>query len=146
MHEIIAVVDAKNMVIEYNKIALQTKDDNPDCEMRAVWGDLVEGKEPVDEAWAADEKFDIIAMSVSSSVSPSHTCLGRERERLAFSRLAINFFACLACGIPRLQKVFETLILRLRSSGIILILDVEKDYDYPKENNRSLVSLCCAMD
>ncbi len=69
------------MVIEYNKITLQTKDANPDCEMRAVWGDLVVGKEPVDEAWAADTKFDIIAMSVSNSGSPSHTCLGRERER-----------------------------------------------------------------
>ena len=78
------------------------------------------------EAWAADAKFDIIAMSVSSSGPPPHTCL--ERETDIFKQLAINFFACLDCGVPGLQEAFETLTRRLKPSGIILILDVEKYY------------------
>ena len=55
------------MMIEYNKIAEQTEDEHPNCEMRAMWGDLIQGQEPVDEVWASDVEFDLIAMSVRDS-------------------------------------------------------------------------------
>lgn len=55
------------MAIEYNKIAEQTKEAHPNCEMRAFWGDLIETQEPRDEPWMTDGMgFDLIAMSVSS--------------------------------------------------------------------------------
>ena len=56
------------MTIEYNRIAEQTEDEHPICEMRAMWADLIQGQEPVeDETWASDVEFDLIAMSVRDS-------------------------------------------------------------------------------
>ncbi|CAD6592579.1 MAG: hypothetical protein ASARMPREDX12_006255 [Alectoria sarmentosa] len=105
VHTILGVDSALNMTIEYNRIAEQTEDEHPICEMRAMWADLIQGQEPVeDETWASDVEFDLIAMS-----------------------LAINFFACPCCGIPGLQNALRTMTSRFNHNGTHLILDIQKD-------------------
>lgn len=123
------------MTIEYNKIAEQTKDEHPNCEMQAVWGDLIQGEEPEDEAWASDVEFDLIAMSVRDF----HFLATRYFLScgLTVSKLAVNFFACPCCGIPGLQTTLQTMTSRLKHNGTLLILDIQKDYATTHETEES---------
>ena len=63
--KILGMDSSENMVIEYNKNAEDTQEAHPECEMRAVVGDLVDGKVPVAEIPDDFLPFDLLAMCVS---------------------------------------------------------------------------------
>ena len=63
--KILGMDSAQNMVIEYNKHAEDTQEAHPECEMRAVVGDLVYGRVPVAEISEDFLPFDLLAMCVS---------------------------------------------------------------------------------
>ena len=111
------------MTIEFNKMAEETKDAHPDCNMRAVLGDLIEGEEPDDEAWDPSAELDLVIMSVSS-LAPDRPSI----PKLTVEKLAVNFFACMCCGVAGLQHNIQVVTSRLKHNGTILILDIEKDY------------------
>lgn len=65
VNKILAMDNSQNMTIQYNKNAEQTQEAHPDCEMRAVLGDLVYGKVPLAKIPGDFLPFDLVAMSVS---------------------------------------------------------------------------------
>ena len=68
-NKIVGMDFAKNMTIQYAKIAEQTLDDHPDCLMISVRGDMVHPT-PTPIGIPSDYMpFDIVAMSVSFEFS-----------------------------------------------------------------------------
>ena len=131
-HKILAVDSARNMTIEYNKIAEQTKDAHPNCEMRAFWGDLIKWEEPNDEPWATEGvEFNLIAVSVSVTGLFLESG-GTFTLRPTIQKLGINYSACSCCGVPGLQDTLQALTSRLEHNGTLLVLDVQKDYTQPE--------------
>ena len=63
--KILGMDSAQNMVVEYNKRAEDTQEAHPECEMRAIVGDLVYGRVLVDEIPDDFLPFDLLAMCVS---------------------------------------------------------------------------------
>ena len=63
--KILGMDSAQNMVIEYNKHAVNTHEAHPECEMRAVVGDLVYGRVSSTEIPGDFLPFDLLAMCVS---------------------------------------------------------------------------------
>ena len=81
--KILGMDSAENMVIEYNKHAEETKEAHPECEMRAIVGDLVYGRVPVAEIPDDFLPFDLLAMCVSLvSICTSGTILSNRPKSL----------------------------------------------------------------
>lgn len=68
VEKILAMDNSQNMTIQYKKRVEQTQETHPDCEMRAVMGDLVYGKIPRTEIPDHLLPFDLVAMCVSHAV------------------------------------------------------------------------------
>ena len=132
VNKILAIDNAENMTIEYNKVAEQTQDTHPNCEMRAFWGDLIEREEPNDEAWATEgTEFNLIGLSVSVTglcLAPCCTFA----LRLTIQKLGIDYIACSCCGVPGLQGTIQALTSRLENNGTLLVLEIQIDYTQPE--------------
>ena len=63
--KILGMDSAQNMVFEYNKRAEDTQEAHPQCEMRAIMGDLVYGRVLGDEIPDDFLPCDLLAMCVS---------------------------------------------------------------------------------
>lgn len=74
--QVLAIDSARDMVDEFNKIAAKTatKRAYPNCELKAVWGDLINHEKPQDPkianaqlSWDLDgvfESFDMVVLCV----------------------------------------------------------------------------------
>ena len=126
VNKVLAMDNSQNMTIQYNKRAEQTQEDHPDCEMRAVLGDLIYGKVPTAEIPSHFVPFDLVAMCVSLKVFTHFI-----RSLLTSPKLAVDFFApddASDDDAPGLARALASLTSRLGQNGVLLILDIEKDY------------------
>lgn len=134
VNKILAMDNSQNMTIQYNRRAEQTKEDHPDCEMRALIGDLIYGKVPIAEIPSHFLPFDMVAMCVSLKVFTYII-----RAHLTTLKLAVDFFApddASDDDAPGLARALGSLTSRLRQNGMLLILDIEKDYTSDGANEK----------
>ena len=135
VNKILAMDNSQNMTIQYNKYAEQTQDAHPNCEMRAVLGDLIYGKVPPADIPGEFLPFDFVAMCVSLTAF-----IHSLRSQLTTLKLAVDFFAPDEASdddAPGLVRALGSLTTRLKHNGTLLILDIEKDYtdDGANEND-----------
>ena len=124
------------MAAEYNEQAKESRSAHPNCEMRAIWSDMIKivprQKGLSTEAWDSEGEFrdfDMIAMSVSHDLLiPIST--SSFKIKLIDTQLAIDFFRRPGGDEDyetriALKHALKTLAARLKDDGEFLIIDIE---------------------
>ena len=129
------------MALEYDLNAEIDGSCNPHCEMRALWGNLLEDN-PDDEVGSmGQETFDLVAMTVRRDFafrSVAFILLVIEVfvvVRLTNAKLGINFFGK-RCP-EALKRNLRVLLSRLKVNGTLLLLEMQKDHHEQRIENPS---------
>lgn len=112
--KVLGMDSSQNMVIEYSKHAEDSQEAHPECEMRAVVGDLVYSRVPLAEIPDDFLPFDLLAMCVSlTSFAPlvrSYLITQKACRRLLRPNLRLRRRCPGSSPCPRISNIsYQTL-------------------------------------